>query len=79
MMLLFSSVLHNQVMVQLTNLKPISVVTVFLFQVSAGVSSGAPSSSSSTLDTVDPGLEDYCVPINKAGLTFHRALRVMCL
>lgn len=76
MMLLFANVLHNQVIVQLTNLRAISA---FLFQVPAGVSSGAPSSSSSTLDTVDPGLEDYCVPINKAGLTFHRALQVMCL
>lgn len=56
-----------------------SVVAAFLFQVPAGVSFGAPSSSSSTLDTVDPGPEDYCAPINKLGLTCHRALQVMCL
>lgn len=53
-------------------------LVAFLFQVPAGISSGAPSSSSSTLEMVDPGLR-FIFVMNKAGLTSHRALQVMCL
>lgn len=67
----FHRALHKKVVSLNLSTKLISLVTAFLFQVPAGVSSGAPSSSSSTIETVDPGLGDYLLPISKAGLIFH--------
>lgn len=58
--------------------KLISLVTVFLFQVPAGVSSGAPSSSSSTIETVDPGLKDYFVPVGKAKHSTEHCRSYVC-
>ena len=79
MILFFPKVLHKKEISLDLSAELVSLMTAFLFQVPAGVSSGAPSSSSSTIETMDPGLEDYFVPISKAGLIFHRALQVMCL
>ncbi|GAB0180286.1 cyclin-A1 [Grus japonensis] len=69
----------NQFLLQYIQRHGVCIRTENFARVPAGVSSGAPSSSSSTIKTMDPGIEDYFLPISKAGLTFHRALQVMCL